>query len=74
MNSNILLECKKSPCFAPVKTVLGPLSPRKISPSPNPNPNANPNSNAKPGSIFLGDYCPDIGKNKRNEKQNRNQK
>ena len=74
MKPNISLVCKKSPCFPPVKTVLRQLPSKKIVPNPNPNPNADPNSNANGGAIFLGDNCPDTGKNKRNEKQKRNKK
>ena len=72
MKPNVLLVCKRSPCFPPVKTVLGQLNPRKI--APNPDPNANPNSDPNQGAIFLEGNCPDTGKNKRNEKQKRNKK
>ena len=72
MKPNILMVCKKLPCFPTVKTVLGQLHRRKI--APNPNPNANPNSNANRGAIFLEGNCPDTGKNKRNGKQKRNKK
>ena len=71
---HISLVCKKSPCLPPVKTVLGQLPPKKIAPNPNPNPKTNPNSNPNLGTIFLGDSCPDTGKNKRNKKQKRNKK
>ena len=72
MKPNILLVCKKSPCFPPVKTVLGHLHPRKT--APNPNPNASPNSNPNRGAIFLEGNCLDTGKNKRKEKHKRNKK
>ena len=74
MKPNILLVCKKSPCFRLVKMVLGQFHPRKITPNPNPNPNANANSNRNRGAIFLEGNCPDTVKNKRNEKQKRNEK
>ena len=56
MKPNISLACKKSPCFPPVKMVLGQLAPRKIAPNAKPNPYPNR------GAIFLG------GTNKSNKK------
>ena len=64
MKPNISLARKKSPCFPPVKMVLGQLAPRKI--APNLNPNAKPNPNPNRGAIFLG------GTNKSNKKPKRN--
>ena len=54
MKPKILLACKKSPFFPPVKTVLGRLPPRKISSNPSPNPKANPNPNPYLGGFSLG--------------------
>ena len=74
MKPNISLASKESPCFPPVKTVLGQLPQRKIVPNPNSNSNDNPNPNPNRGTIFLGGNCLDTGKNKRNEKPKRNKK
>ena len=72
MKPNISLACKKSPCFRPVKAVLGQLLSRKIAPNPNRHSNDKPNPN--PNFNFPRGHCPDTCKNKRNEKLKRNKK